>query len=291
MITPKLLATGAQEPLGAQMSKYRPIESYIDTFFRTVHDSIVLSQNKNFPIIFDSGAFGEGLVCLIFGANGSGTSGGASFDSDAGDEVKTLFKFQATECKHCGWKNSFFTKKCHSCGAENFKYANDTRAGISCSSHFKYYKDLRAYYIIEIIPDTEHHSCRSASIIGWIIQKDQPFFNSMLKIQHEKGADNKNLLTTSVEFSLCAPSKFLEVHVDFSKGATSKVLRLSDKYDILTVPKVKTSAFKRQYRDLQEQILGSHYDPVANPLRIRARPGNQGKPRGIVTRKNIQPRV
>ena len=280
------------EPWVAQMqNKITQIEKFINTMFQPVVDSIQYSRDMNTPIMFDSGSFGESLVCLIFGSKGSGTQGGASFDDSHGREVKTLFKLgQSKQCTACSWKNSFFSDTCHNCGGEHFKHANDTRAGISCGSHFRYYEQLGDYIIIEIAPDIEDHVCRSAKLTGWIIKKDNIFFNSMLETQHSKGADNKNLLTSSVEFGMSAPSMFVEVQIDFSKTIESKVLHFNPQYDTLYVSLVPRNLFKRQYREFQPLITDTHYCPVSNPLNIRAVVGTQGKERGKVNRKNIQRR-
>ena len=274
----------------AQMkNKITQIEQFINTMFQPVVDSIKYSRDMNTPIMFDSGSFGESLVCLVFDSKGSGTQGGASFDDSHGREVKTLFKLgQSKQCIACNWKNSFFSETCHDCGGKNFKHANDTRAGISCGSHFRYYDELGDYIIIEFTPDIEDHTCRSATLRGWIIKKDNQFFNSMLQTQKEAGADNKNLLTSSVEFAMSAPSKFIEVKIDFSKTVKSTVSHFSPQYDVKNVSLVPRTRFVRQYRKFQDLITDSQYNPVYNSLDILAIAGTQGKKRGIVSRKNIQ---
>ena len=263
------------------------IETYINLFFQPVASSVRYAIDYNMPIQFDSGSFGEGLICISQNTKGSGTQGGASFDTSAGDEVKTLFFFQSKECtkEGCKYKNSFFTKNCNKCGHTGFKYAKDTRAGIACDSHFDYFKDLRNYYIIEIKPTSYDPSCREAKIIGWIIKKDNTFFNSLLKVQKNNGTCHKNLLTSSVEFKMCAPSKFLEAKVDFSDSVKSNVVLLNEDYNTNTVEHIKEDLWKRQYRKWRPHA-GQNYDPVINKLEIVAISGTHGKKRGNVVRKN-----
>jgi hypothetical protein len=91
------------------MFNIQKIENYINKFLNPLFLSANYQKINNIPLIFDSGNFGEGLVCVMFDKKGSGTSGGCSFDTTDGDEVKTLCFFQSKQCKDCEYKNGFFT--------------------------------------------------------------------------------------------------------------------------------------------------------------------------------------
>ena len=268
------------------------IESYLkDSFINFSPRRIERAVSYNSPIIFDAGSFGETLASIIYNCIGCGTQGGGSFDLADGKEIKSINKFQSKNCKDCKGKNSFFSKKCVHCGGEQFKYANDSRAGISTSSHFLYEEELGDYIIFQIVPDTYEYSCRSAKIYGYRIEKNNQWFRKMLLLQKEKGSNTKNLLTTSVEFYMSAPAKIFEASVDFSQEEIlADVSFLNPEYNegnVLPVPKelfTKTRQYK-QYFPLLEDI--EYYDACTNVFGFQPLVGSHGKERGEVLRKNL----
>jgi hypothetical protein len=267
------------------------INLILDEISRSFYVSKQLAENLNIAPIVDIGQAGESLACALFQTKGSGTNGGMSFDTASGHEVKTVCKIQSKSCKHCSCKNAFFTSVCHQCGGADFKYVDDSRAGISSKSHFRYKNELESYIIFDIVPENYSHDVKQINITGWIINKDNEFFNSMLRVQAESGSDSKNLLTTSVEFYLSAPSKFFEAKLDISSDTGNNTYKINSHcYDKAFVPIVERRLFNRNYKDLFVKIPKEGYNSVVNSLRVVARKGTHGKRRGNVSRKNLSQR-
>lgn len=264
------------------------INLILDEISRSFYLAKHLAQQLNIAPVLDIGQAGEALACALFQTKGSGTNGGISFDTASGHEVKTVCKIQSKTCKHCGCKNAFFTSNCHKCGKSNFKYVSDSRAGISPKSHFKYIRELKSYIIFDITPESYDYDINKVNITGWIIDKNNKFFNSLLRIQKDTGSDTKNLLTTSVEFFLSSPSKFFEAKLDISSLNPNNSYKISSlTYDTSLVPVVERRLFARSYKDLFDKVSEQGYNSVDNPLRIVARKGTHGKRRGDVSRKNL----
>ena len=260
------------------------LKKYITIQFKTLKDNIEFSDKFNSPLCFCTSAFGETLTCILKNTKGSGTNGGGSFDTCTGDEVKTLMKLQSKKCTNCGYKNTFFSSSCHSCGHESFEYATDTRAGIDSKSHFKYYNELDEYIIVEISPEVLNHNCRRFKLSVSKIKKDNKFFNSLLNVQKQSGTFNKNLLTTSVEYLMSCPCKMFTCVVDVEKDVKVENMLFYGENEYEMVPK---ELFKRQYKEYQNKIKVKSYDPFKNELNIIAVKGNHGKKRGKTKRNNI----
>ena len=112
----------------------------------------------------------------------------------------------------------------------------------------------------------------------------------MLLLQHKHGrAKNKNLLTSSIEFSLSAPCKFFEAKVDISKPMGNHSIIVHDlKYNKNMVPLIhKEKFFSTKYREYIDLIPDTGYNSVINDLNIVAILGTQGKARGKTQRKNL----
>jgi hypothetical protein len=276
------------------MFNIQKIENYINTFLNPLFLSANYQKINNIPLIFDSGNFGEGLVCVMFDKKGSGTSGGCSFDTTDGDEVKTLCFFQSKQCKDCEYKNGFFVEKCFKCGSFNFKYANDTRASISCKAHYDYYNDINQYYFLDIKPSVNNFDCDGAIIKMYVVNKDNKFFNELLEVQRANGSDIKNILSSSIEFWLCCPSLVLEAQAIFlqeEQKVTTTIKFTNYKYDTKFVnTKLTKDCFKgnKNYKKYVDQIDENGYDPITNPLDIKPEKGTHGKSRGITKRQNYQ---
>lgn len=272
------------------MTKKQQIEEYIETSFLTIKNAIPYSEKYNTGITFDTGTFGEVLTCIIFDCYGSGTQGGASFDTSRGDEVKTLFfASQAKECNKCGFKCSFFMKSCVKCESSDFTYKKDTRAGIDSKTHFRYYSELNNYVIYAIEPESYHFDCRKFTIKGYLIKKDNKFFNEMLQIQKEYSAGHKNLLITSIEFDMSCPSLFLKASVTIEEIVKCEIQNISYTYEEQHVAQISKNKFKRNYKKYLPFINEERYNPIKNIINVEPAKGTHGKKRGTVRRKNLLP--
>ena len=254
---------------------------FIEVSMKNLQSTIKFSSKYNSPINFDSGAFGETLACILLNTMGAGTNGGGQFDTISGDEVKTMFKCQGKDCTSCETKNTFFREKCHKCGKRNFIIHQDTRAGISVKEHFDYFKSLRNYIIVELSPKTVEATCREFTLKAYRINKNNEFFNGILEIQKEHGANTKNLLTTSFEFGMSDPRLIFSCEIN-SDGQV-----INDSFEESGPIRVPKSSFIRQYKEYKDLIDEDGYDPHANLLSITARRGTQGKSRGKTQRTNI----
>lgn len=254
---------------------------FIETSMKNLQSTIEFSSKYNSPINFDSASFGETLTCILLETMGAGTNGGGQFDTIAGDEVKTMLKCQGKDCTSCKTKNTFFREKCHKCGKSDFKIPQDTRAGISVKEHFDYFPSLRDYVIVEISPKTLEATCREFTLNVYKIDKNNKFFNDMLKIQKDHGGNTKNLLTTSVEFGMSDPRLLFSCEIN-SSGQV-----VNDSFEKQGSIRVPRSLFKRQYREYRDLIDENGYDPRANPLNIAPRRGTHGKLRGKTQRTNL----
>ena len=255
--------------------------SFIETSMKNLQSTIEFSAKYNSPINFDSGSFGETLACILLNTLGAGTNGGGQFDTIAGDEVKTLFKCQGKDCKTCGVKNTFFRISCHKCGSKDFKIPQDTRAGISVKEHFDYFSSLRNYVIVEIKPKTLEPTCREFILSAYKIDKNNRFFNEMLRLQKEFGGNTKNLLTTSVEFAMSDPRHLFSCEIDSNGNVIDPLFERPD--PIL----VSKALFQRQYKQYRDLVSDDGYDPSTNRLNITARRGTHGKARGVTKRTNL----
>lgn len=276
------------------MISEKDIENYINTFLNPLFVSGQYQKNNNMPLNFDGGNFGEGLVCLVYDKIGSGTSGGCSFDTTDGDEIKTLCFFQSKQCVECKHKNGFFVEKCFKCSKTNFKYADDTRACISCTAHFNNFDEIGNYYIVEIKPNQTNFDCSSATVKIFIINKNNKFFNELLNVQKVNGEKIKNLFTDNIEFWLCCPSLSFEAEIqyDIKQSVSNTTIKfMNGEYNVEYVDRhLPSSLFKKAknklYRDYCSQINENGYDPVTNYLDIKPEKGTHGKSRGVTERKN-----
>ena len=254
---------------------------FIEVSMKNLHSTIEFASKYNSPINFDSASFGETLACILLDTKGAGTNGGGQFDTVTGDEVKTLFKCQGKNCKSCGTKNTFFRKDCHSCGSTDFTIPQDTRAGISVKEHFDYFSSLRDYVIIELRPKSLDPDSREFVLAAYKIDKNNKFFNEMLRLQKEHGGNTKNLLTTSVEFFLSDPRELFSCEIS-SDGEV-----LNANYADLSPIIIPQSLFQRQYKKYRDLVGAGGYDPSVNSLDIVALRGTQGKARGVTRRTNL----
>ena len=243
----------------------------------------------NTPILFDTGNFGETLTAMLFETLGAGTSGGCSFDTAAGHEVKTINFFQSIECTKCGFKCNFFTPKCYRCGGAEFSHPQDSRAGISCTSHRKYLDQLDSYVIFHLEPDAYDHSCRSATLTAYLIEKDNKFFNDLLALQEASGSAKSKNLTLNIEFDLCAPARVFEAHVHFGKTTQVDIIYATSVYNASEVRIIPREKFEKnsRYRKFASTVPEGH-NPLENAkYGICAQKSIHGKKRGNVERTNI----
>lgn len=277
------------------MTNLQEVENYINKFLNPLFLSAHYQKCSNIPLNFDSGNFGEGLICITYNKKGSGTSGGCSFDTANGDEIKTLCFFQSKNCKNCKFKNGFFVEKCFQCNSLEFIFADDTRANINSNSHNKYLDKIGSYYIVEIKPNQIKFDCFSATIKVFIINKDNQFFNELLNVQRENGKVSKNLFTDNAEFWLCCPSLCLHAvaqHNIKEELTTTTIKFINNVYDTEYVDRnLSKDLFKKtknkEYKKYVDQINENGYDPISNPLNIKAEKGTHGKDRGITKRHNL----
>lgn len=278
------------------MTNNKDIENYINMFLNPLFVSGQYQKSNNIPLNFDSGNFGEGLVCIAYDKKGSGSSGGYSFDTADGDEVKTLCFFQSKKCKNCEYKNGFFVEKCFQCNNPEFTFVDDTRSGINSIAHYKYFDKIGNYYIVEIKPNEMNFNCISATIKIFIIDKSNMFFNELLEVQMKNSKNpSKNFFTDNAEFWLCSPSLSFHAVTQYSvkeKVATTTIKFINDVYDIQYVDRnLPSDLFKKaknkEYKKYVDQIDENGYDPISNPLNINAKKGTHGKDRGITKRNNL----
>ena len=135
-----------------------------------------------------------------------GTAGGGNDHRDGG-EVKNTSHVQSYVCPDCGKKVVFFAEKCPSCGStKRGKIPHDGRWGISASSHFKWYEDLKEYRNQLIQPLTDDASCRQFRIRHWVVPKDSKHLNLYAKAQLESPKSNHiNFQPLKVDFWLSGP--------------------------------------------------------------------------------------
>ena len=267
------------------------IKDFIERTFEYGFSEPMLQNYADFniPIQFDTGNFGETLTVMLFDTLGAGTSGGCSFDTAAGHEVKTISFLQSTECKKCGFKCNFFTPKCYDCGGSDFSHPQDSRAGISCTSHRKYLDQLDSYIIFHLDPDIYQHSCRSVTLKAYLIKKDDPFFNELLALQEANSATKSKNLTLNIEFWSCAPSRIFEAHIKFGKKTSVDIVHAIAAYDAKEVRPIPQSEFQknRRYRKFASVVPLMHNPLENDDYGVCAQKSMHGKKRGKVERTNI----
>ena len=272
------------------MKNLNKIKDFIERTFDYAFTEKMLQDygEYNIPIQFDTGNFGETLAVLMFETLGAGTSGGCSFDTAIGHEVKTISFLQSIKCTGCGFKCNFFTPECYKCGGTEFSHPKDSRAGISCTSHRKYLDQLDSYVIFHLEPDTYDHSCRSITLRAYVIEKDNKFFNELLTLQEATASKHKNL-TLNIEFDLCAPARIFEAHIHFGKKTQVDIVHANCTYNTNEVGIIPREKFEenRRYRKFASIVPDAHSPLENTKYNILAQKSMHGKKRGKVERKNI----
>lgn len=122
-------------------------------------------------------------------------------------EDKNSSHVQARQCKDCGKKVVFFSDTCFNCGSKNLKNPpRDGRWGISASSHFKWYEELKEYRLQLIEPVTDDASCREFRIRYWVLPKESKHLNLYAKGQLESEKSNHiNFMPLGRDFYLSLP--------------------------------------------------------------------------------------
>lgn len=136
-----------------------------------------------------------------------GGSGGGGWDHVDSGEDKNSSHVQSYVCPDCGKKVVFFATECPSCGSKNRgKIPHDGRWGISASSHFKWYDELKEYRLQLIEPLTDDASCRQFRLRYWVLPKDSEHLNLYAKAQLESPKSNHiNFQPLKVDFYLSNP--------------------------------------------------------------------------------------
>jgi len=136
-----------------------------------------------------------------------GGSGGSGWDTVDNGESKSSSHVQSKKCGDCKAKVTFFLDACPECGSTNLsKSPRDGRWGISSSSHFKYYSQLKEYRLILVEPTTDLHTCRKFRVRYWIIDKDSEHLNAYARGQYDSEKSNHiNFQPLKVDFYLSKP--------------------------------------------------------------------------------------
>lgn len=162
--------------------------------------------NVNQPIKIIDDTLSE-VIHAYFHKTTCGGSAGAGWDHADNGEEKNTSHIQSYKCPGCGKKVVFFAEECPYCGCtERGKIPHDGRWGISATTHFKYYKELKEYRLHFIEPITEEASCRQFRIRYWTLNKDSMHLNLYAKAQlKSKKSDHINFQPLKVDFWLSRP--------------------------------------------------------------------------------------
>ena len=136
-----------------------------------------------------------------------GGSGGGGWDHKDNGEDKNSSHVQSYLCPECKQKVVFFARKCPHCGSKvRGKNPRDGRWGISASSHFKYFEELKEYRLQLIEPKTDDPECREFRVRYWVIDKNSVHLNNYARGQLASDKSNHiNFQPLKQDFYLSGP--------------------------------------------------------------------------------------
>lgn len=232
------------------------------------------------------GELGEELALYIYeGSIGSASKGGCAFDNRTGDiarEIKTVSLNGSKICRECKNKAPFMQPYCIHCRSNDFKYKDDSRAGISASAHIKYYEKIKEYLIFTVKYDI---SKEIINVMGFKFDSSNSYFDKLIRTQKENGSDTCNFLPGSYDWHMSGPMKVMDVDIYSNSAIDTRYMDFSN----TTIEDIPFRSFnngqpifKSSESFVKDFKFPLKYSEYISKFSIRKK--SYGKPRGKTSR-------
>ena len=233
---------------------------------------------------FDSAKFGERVAFITEDTKGVASNGGCAFDCKDGTEAKALFLGQTYMCPVCSSKNNYYSSKCTRCGSTERIDPNDTRWGIDCEAHVKYYGQIPNYVFSHIQPLNRDLDELKFRLRVFRVSASEPYFTSCLEYQHKHGSKpHKNFMPFGRDFYMSSPSRLIDCTITVYQSNVNVeyvYYNLDNKLKCLNIPISKFT--KKELKQLTVKNGKVSVNEAVNVLGVKK--STHGKLRGQLNR-------